>query len=330
MENSWDNLSETNCNEMEAILPNNTGRILCMLFLFFIAGVTISGNVFLILKVTRRGQFERKINVFLISLAIADFSIGFLVMPFSIIHNFTETLFFRNTVTINIFFALDAMLTISSIFHFTCMNIDRYVAVKKPMKYYQIMKRKLVSLTLIICWTISCLASVVLILTAKEGTCNPSVEGEATVIVSVLAFYFPLVLNISASVSIYLKVRNRSNQLRQMTTNENIVLQSKRQNGDTQVARTMIILQSCFILCFTPFFLFLILKNFFRVEFSPWSMLFVTWLAYTNSTINPFLYYFINNRLKLSDKNKALNKDRFQFTNNSSTFNSGQDIVQTF
>ncbi|XP_061194342.1 alpha-2B adrenergic receptor-like [Saccostrea echinata] len=172
---------------------------------------TIFGNLFLVFKVARRRQFDRKIKVFVISLALADLFI-------------------------------DIMFSTSSILHFTCMNIDRFVAVSKPLKYFQIMNRRLVTCMVFLCWFIAFSNSVfVLYMNANKTICRPhynlSVEGSASLIGSVLVFYLPLMLNISGSINIYLRVRTRSQQLCHLAANEGLFLDHNQQRSETRVTK---------------------------------------------------------------------------------------------
>jgi hypothetical protein len=298
------NCSLADCSYEEAIMPSGLRRILCLILLFFLVAVTIFGNVFLIFKIAQRGQFERKIHVFVISLAVADLCMGVFVMSSSIIHNFTEDIFFRKTLFVKTFFTMDIVFTTSSILHFTCINVDRFVAVSYPLKYFQLMNRKMTSFMIVFCWFIACSISAMIALLSAKGldACSPqynfSVQGAATVVGSIFVFYIPLALNICASINIYLKVRNRGQALCHVMSCESTHLNRKQQRMETRVVRTMAILQGCFVLCFIPFFFLLVLKNILHFEPSRTSLLVVTWLGYINSTVNPYLYYFMNNRLK--------------------------------
>ncbi|XP_048745787.2 D(2) dopamine receptor-like [Ostrea edulis] len=286
-------------------MPSDFRRILCLIALFSLVAVTVFGNVFLISRIVQRGQFERKINVFVISLAIADFCVGIFVMPSSIIHNLTDDLFFRKTLFVKAFFAMDIIFTTSSILHFTCINIDRFVAVRYPLKYFQMMNRKLTTVMIVLGWSTACsISATIVFLSDKGDACSPhytfSVQGTATIVGSVFVFYIPLALNICASINIYLKVHRRAQELCHVMPNESTVLQRNQQRMESRVIRTIAILQGCFVLCFTPFFLLLVMKNIHALGLEPsrTSLLVVTWIGYVNSTINPYLYYFMNNRLK--------------------------------
>lgn len=146
--------------------------------------------------------------------------------------------------------------------------------------------------------------SLTIVLFTEENKCENLfiVKGLAAVIGSLIAFYLPLSLNIFASVNIYRKVSNRKKEMcNQMDENYSDDSQRGRKL-ETRVTRTLIVLQSAFIAFTTPFFVLMVLENIFGFQNSKRTWFFISWLGYCNSTINPYLFYFMNKRLKNTDK----------------------------
>jgi hypothetical protein len=54
------------------------------------------------------------------------------------------------------------------------------------------------------------------------------------------------------------------------------------------------ILQGAFFLCVTPYFVVLLLHNVFNLHISDSVWFTVLWLCYSNSTVNPYLYLYLN------------------------------------
>lgn len=299
MENSTQNHSELKCEEHE-LIESETGKIVSIVLLFIIVAFTVHGNIMLIVKVVKRKQFHRKINVFVVSLAVADGCVGVLVMTPSIVHGLLGITFYRETVNDRVLFMFDCLFTTSSVLHFTCMNIDRYVAVSKPLTYFRIMNRRVVFLLICLCWFVSSSLSLSVVLFAEQQKCENLfiVKGLAAVLGSLIAFYLPLSLNIFASVKIYRKVCDRKkeicNQFGEKVSDDS----QKGRKVETRVTKTLIVLQSAFIVLTTPFFVLMILENTFDFLSSKRTWFYISWLGYFNSTINPYLFYFMNKRLK--------------------------------
>ncbi|XP_062616286.1 5-hydroxytryptamine receptor 1-like [Saccostrea cucullata] len=300
------NDSISDCDTSEK-LSNLIAKIACAVLLFSVMGATVFGNVMLIFKVIRKADFQRKINVFVISLAVADGCVAILVMLPSILQDLISQSLLHGTLISKVTFAFDCMFTTSSILHFTCMNIDRFIAVSDPLKYFRKMTSKVVTMMIILCWILSTAISVTIVLLNSENVgCEYSlnVKGMASVVGALLAFYIPLLLNIVAGVKIVLKVRNRNKFLCNDLEERSTVL-SRRQHHklETRVTRTILILQGAFAVCTTPFFLLLLLENLFGIKASYTAWFVVAWLGYFNSMINPYLYYFLNKRFKNTYEN---------------------------
>lgn len=291
------------CEEHE-IIKSGTWKILCTVILFIIVIFTVFGNSMLIVKVVKRKQFHRKIYVFVVSLAVADCCVGVLVMIPSIVHGLLGVALLRETKTDRALFMFDCFFTTSSVLHFTCMNIDRFVAVSKPFTYFRIMNRKVAFVLVCLCWLMSFSVSLTVVFFTEENECGNLfiVKGLAAVIGSLIAFYLPLSLNLFASVNIYRKVSNRKKEMcNQMNENYSDDCQRGRKL-ETRVTRTLIFLQSSFTTLTTPFFVLMLLENIFRFQSLKRTWFFISWLGYCNSAINPYLFYFMNKRLKNTDK----------------------------
>lgn len=96
-----------------------------------IAVLSISGNVLVCWAVGINTTLKNATNYFLVSLAVADILVGCLAIPFAIIISIGIDLDFYGCLFLACFVLV---LTQSSIFSLLAIAIDRYLAVKIPLR----------------------------------------------------------------------------------------------------------------------------------------------------------------------------------------------------
>lgn len=96
-----------------------------------IAVLSISGNVLVCWAVAINSTLKNATNYFLVSLAVADILVGCLAIPFAIVISLGLPLDFYGCLFMACFVLV---LTQSSIFSLLAIAIDRYLAVKIPLR----------------------------------------------------------------------------------------------------------------------------------------------------------------------------------------------------
>ena len=136
--------------------------------------LTVVGNGFVIFIVCRKRQLRTKTNVFIVSLAVADFCVGVSVVP---------SLFFCDKASgcnpQGVFFKV--IMSISELFSYASATslcslvLDRYMAIVKPLKYLTFMKRRRVTQMISLSWGIS-VTFAVFVRTLKHSLKTPFIE----------------------------------------------------------------------------------------------------------------------------------------------------------
>nr|XP_057942662.1 adenosine receptor A2b [Doryrhamphus excisus]XP_057942664.1 adenosine receptor A2b [Doryrhamphus excisus] len=117
-----------------------------------IALLSISGNVLVCWAVAINTTLKNATNYFLVSLAVADILVGCLAIPFAITMSIGIRLDFYGCLFLACFVLV---LTQSSIFSLLAIAIDRYLAVKIPLRYKELMTGKTAREIIAILWILS-------------------------------------------------------------------------------------------------------------------------------------------------------------------------------
>ncbi|KAF3706659.1 Adenosine receptor A2b Adenosine receptor 2b [Channa argus] len=117
-----------------------------------IAVLSISGNILVCWAVAINSTLKNATNYFLVSLAVADILVGCLAIPFAITISIGIHLDFYGCLFLACFVLV---LTQSSIFSLLAIAIDRYLAVKIPLRYKELMTGKTAREIIAILWILS-------------------------------------------------------------------------------------------------------------------------------------------------------------------------------
>ncbi|XP_067851962.1 trace amine-associated receptor 1-like [Heptranchias perlo] len=294
--------------------PHATWQIIEQVAIFSTLAIiivgTLLGNLLVIASIAYFTKLQTPTNAFILSLAAADFLVGIIVMPFSMVKVVFGWYFGKTFCKIHT--VMDVMLCTSSIMNLSCISFDRFYAVCYPLKYRFRMSQKRVTVLLLICWILPALVSLVplllnLHLKGLEGILpQPDPHGCVFIVnvpyalsASVIAFYLPMLVMLVAYGKIFQVARI---QARQIDTIENgfhgrnteRTRQSSSMKKERKAAKTLGIIIGCFLLCWLPFFTTNIIDPLIGYQAHPILLEVLLWLGYVNSTFNPLLYAFFN------------------------------------
>lgn len=293
-------------------LRNEASRI--FLYTFLSVGIicTVVGNFLVVLSIAYFKQLQSPTNSFVMSLAVADCLVGFLVMPYSMIRT-VEGCWYFGVLFCRLHSSLDVMLCTASIFHLSCIAFDRYYAVCNPLLYSFKMSRSRVALLVLICWAVPMLISfgpimLDLHISGVEvqlpiDVCVFLVNRIYAVIASLVAFYLPSSIMLVAYWKIFKAAKRQAMQISamesQMAAGVGKDSSKKQRHRNTmkrerKAAKTLGIIMGVFLIFWMPFFTINIVDPFidYSTELVVWDVF--LWLGYINSSLNPFLYGFFN------------------------------------
>ncbi|RNA36464.1 5-hydroxytryptamine receptor 2B [Brachionus plicatilis] len=143
-----------NSKWVEEILTVDKFNLIIYLFLFSVIIFTAFGNALVCAAVFRERKLQTSTNLFLISLAVADFMVALFVMPSSLLSEILGYYPFGK-IFCTIWVSLDVLCCTSSIYHMSTMALDRYLTIKFPLKYGRNKSKRITLVKITIVWLIS-------------------------------------------------------------------------------------------------------------------------------------------------------------------------------
>lgn len=281
----------------------------------------ITGNSIAIAVLTRKKLLRRRTSYFLLSLAVADMTVGMCSVPAFIF----QIVSFRqdNTSTLlNIVKALDVFCGLGSTFTLTIIALERVYAICFPLRH-RTSTRRLYDASVSSVWILATLLSSLYFFHEYD-----LIQHKVFFWFLILTFFSSMLVMLLAYLAIWLKARvPRQAYLREASLDSSDVSSDKKRpfvsqyrNGgkernrrvienDRKLAMTVFIVTTVFILTWLPFqivnlIVFLECKTFpCSAQPSTQVIYFCKLLHYTNSFLNPVIY-----SLRLQDFRSTLKK----------------------
>ncbi|XP_039605655.1 trace amine-associated receptor 13c-like [Polypterus senegalus] len=287
-------LKETRSTEVYVIL---------YIFSSTVVMLTICGNLVVIISISHFKQLHTPTNFLVLSLAVADFLVGVIVMPFTIIRAI-ETCWYFGNVFCSIHTVFFLLLTSVSISNLVFIAVDRYFAVCDPFFYSNKITIPVTILFIALSWLISLFYTLAIIhfkgyiedvteLNICPGDCVFVFNSTWGTIDMFVTFLFPFTLMISFYTKIFFVAKKHARIINSMTQHtesserkeSNIPKKSER-----KAAKTLGIVVVVFILCWVPYYISTLLVPYMHVDDPSLILQAFAWIAYCNSSMNPIIY----------------------------------------
>ena len=122
---------------------------------------TILLNALVIFAVTTRRRLRNNSTVLLASLAGADLLTGLVVLPFAFSLDLKRLLGFDTFCSLEKAFTVTlAMVTYASISHLVIISIDRYIAIRYPLRYQEIVTETRIIFSIVLDWVFTLLMTI--------------------------------------------------------------------------------------------------------------------------------------------------------------------------
>ncbi|XP_023147445.2 trace amine-associated receptor 13c-like [Amphiprion ocellaris] len=276
----------------------HTEAVLIYILLSFIALLTATLNLLIIISISHFKKLHTPTNLLLLSLAVSDFFVG-LLMSFQII--LTDGCWFLGDVLCTLYCALDYIITSASVGTMVLISVDRYVAICDPLHYHTKVTMRRATVCTCLCWACSILYNGVLM---KDSLKQPgrynSCSGECVVAISYVMAVADLIFTFVGPVSVIIVLYGRVfvvalSQARAIRSHTAVItlqgsdtVHTKR--SELKAARTLSIVVIAFLTCLCPFYCSSLVDQ--NSLFGVTSVPLEIWLFYCNSCLNPVIYAF--------------------------------------
>uniref|UniRef100_W5NL83 Trace amine associated receptor 13a n=1 Tax=Lepisosteus oculatus TaxID=7918 RepID=W5NL83_LEPOC len=258
-------------------------------------GLTVCGNLLVIISISHFKQLHTPTNLLLLSLAVADFLVGATVMPLSIT-TLIETCWYFGDILCSFYKSLDCVLISVSLCNLVLIAIDRYFAVCDPFFYSTKITVNVMYLLILLSWFISPLYVIILLYVngnfsdyACFGDCFILINATWGIIDLLVTFIIPCCVMIILYARIFLVAKKQAQAINsitnQITFTNGINRISKK--SEWKAAKTLGIVVFVFLFCWIPYYVFIVIDGFATFtafQFSP------IVIVYLNSCINPIIY----------------------------------------
>lgn len=271
--------------------------------------LTIPGNLLTIAAFVRFPSLRTITNRFIISLAVADLLVGFMMplhLAFYVSKSFTVH---YKYFCIGRFFAL-VLPGGACLLSLTVVAVDRYIAILHPLQYHRKMTSRTSIVLIVMLWIYAALVATLLFAFNAWGdsadmTCY---------FYKVVSLPFTVVLDVHFTVMslvnivLYVRIFQQAAMQRKKIMAECVPLPSAATlQKDTRSAKTLFFILGSYLLCWTPFFIVVTISHFYESAATPYFYMGSMFLALSNASLNPFIYCWKNTELRAAYKKVLIN-----------------------
>ncbi|XP_026223342.1 trace amine-associated receptor 13c-like [Anabas testudineus] len=263
-------------------------------------------NLLVIISISHFRQLHTPTNLLLLSLAVSDFLVGLIVMPFQIL--FTEPCWFLGDLMCVLCYIIPFITVCASAVNMVLISVDRYVAVCDPLRYSAKVTPKRVQISVLLCWIYSVFYSCLILFDNLKqpgrynfcyGQCVINIMGAVDI---VLSFIIPM----SSIIILYMRVfvvavsqaRSMRSHIAAVKLQRSVTVTVKK--SELKAARTLGVVVAVFLMCYCPYYC--VSLSGYDLLIGSSSEVFMVFLVYLNSCLNPVIYAFFYSWFRKSVK----------------------------
>uniref|UniRef100_A0A3Q1KFJ9 G-protein coupled receptors family 1 profile domain-containing protein n=1 Tax=Anabas testudineus TaxID=64144 RepID=A0A3Q1KFJ9_ANATE len=294
-------------NETDGTAGNNTTSLIiavCITALYsLICVVGLLGNVLVMYGVVRYTKMKTATNIYIFNLALAD-ALATSTLPFQSAKYLMRTWPFGELLC-KVIIAIDYYNMFTSIFTLTMMSVDRYIAVCHPVRALDFRTPAKAKLINVCIWILSSAVGIPVMIMAVTKTdkgktaCTlrfPQPDWYWDTVMKICVFIFAFVVPVLVITVCYGLMILRLKSVRLLSGSK------EKDRNLRRITRMVLVVVAAFIICWTPIHIFIIIKTMVDIDhknllvMAAWHLCIA--LGYTNSSLNPVLYAFLDENFK--------------------------------
>ncbi|XP_059183308.1 delta-type opioid receptor-like [Centropristis striata] len=272
--------------------------------------VGLLGNCLVMYVIIRYTKMKTATNIYIFNLALAD-ALVTTTMPFQSTDYLLNTWPFGEVVC-KVFISIDYYNMFTSIFTLTMMSVDRYVAVCHPVKALDFrtpIKAKMINVCI---WILSSAAGIPAFILGGTQTKSDITECALQfpepyvywdTLMKICVFVFAFVVPVLIITVCYSLMVLRLKSVRMLSGSR------EKDRNLRRITRLVVVVVAVFVVCWTPIHIFILVKALVSIPETTAIMaayFFCVALGYTNSSLNPVLYAFLDENFKRCFKDFCL------------------------
>ncbi|XP_005479349.1 kappa-type opioid receptor [Zonotrichia albicollis] len=269
----------------------------------FVVGLV--GNALVMFVIIRYTKMKTATNIYIFNLAMAD-ALVTTTMPFQSTEYLMNSWPFGD-VLCKIVISIDYYNMFTSIFTLTMMSVDRYIAVCHPVKALDFrtpLKAKIINICI---WLLSSSVGISAIVLGGTKVREDTASTECSlqfpdrdyvwwdIFMKICVFVFAFVIPVLIIIVCYTLMILRLKSVRLLSGSR------EKDRNLRRITRLVLVVVAVFIICWTPIHIFVLVEALGDVSHSTAaisSYYFCIALGYTNSSLNPILYAFLDENFK--------------------------------
>ncbi|KAG2460587.1 delta-type opioid receptor-like [Polypterus senegalus] len=301
-------MSNRSANETEPIPESSYASIIIAISITALYSVVcvvgLLGNILVMYGIVRYTKMKTATNIYIFNLALAD-ALATSTLPFQSAKYLMDTWPFGELIC-KIVLSIDYYNMFTSIFTLTMMSVDRYIAVCHPVRALDFrtpVKAKIINVCV---WILSSAIGVPIMIMAvtrvsDKGNINcvlkfPDPDWYWDTVTKICVFIFAFIVPVLVITICYGLMILRLKSVRLLSGSK------EKDRNLRRITRMVLVVVAAFIICWTPIHIFVIVKTLMEIDkknpfvIASWHLCIA--LGYTNSSLNPVLYAFLDENFK--------------------------------